>query len=656
MKYNSLKVFWSILGLGTFLMITPTFIAAEENTDSTNPLSIDIDVLSEDSENAEILDVDINNLLGIENIDVKIPNSEENTEEIGSITINDEERVRIETDILTETETQVADEQAVVDVVVEELLGTEEVEVEVLKQDEIQSNGSHSSESAVADVTAKELLGTEEVEVEVLKQDENQSNGSHSSESAVVDVEAKELLGTEEVEVEVLKQKENQWNDSHSSGSAVADVEAKELLGTEEVNIEVLAQDERTSANASFYTEAVVQATIDNLAISDQIELNLLKKEKSIQDHNQMQEQQVVHLGLNDLPILDKLHLGFLENKTTKEKTNSLEDTALFTVGFGDESSTTKDSLLDEVKLGVLEKSRSSSEKSQAEKSAIVGLEISDTSLGDFATYVLLSKLTKDNGNIRNNSGLIEVNSDNLALLEDVHIGVLDRHEKANGQNSSSFSEGAIQLDIMPDFMDKISADVLSNESSATSDRIYRNSRAIAIGLIGDDILEGVDIEILPTESIIEGAPINPLLPVEDVGEVAEGNKSGDTEDNVVVPGIEENNNDKGIEEDASVINEDEKTTVEQNPSPDEEIIVAEGEISDSKDRRTETTPSLQVNDESLTEEEDGAGIGANFNSSDGNFFNGPSLPQTGGFFTGVMLLFIALSLLGSGWAIRRLA
>lgn len=395
--------------------------------------------------------------------------------------------------------------------------------------------------------------------------------------------------------------------------------------------------------NGSSNNESVAQATIDNLITTDQIELNVLKSDESIHDQSQMEEQQAVHFEINDLPLLETLHVGLLENKSIEESTLLQEASALLTVGLGDDSSSTTSSLLDEVEINVLQNSQSSSNNFEAEKSAVVGLELADTNLGDLSTYVLLSESAVDNGDMMNNSGLVEVNSDDLAILEDVHLGVLDKHEEGDGQNSL-FSEGVIQLDILSDFTDEIEVDILTNDELTTNSEAYQNEKTISIGLINDLVGE-TNIDILPTKSYATAAFDNPILPLEDGEEVVGDNG---------LDGAEEDNNEEGTEEGTPVTNEDGGIIETQNPSTDEEIIVVDSESSESKDTMIEK-PTLTEGDESVTEE-DMSGIGANFNNSDGNFFTGSSLPQTGGFFTGVMLLIIALSLLGSGWTIRKLA
>lgn len=604
MKNNSMKVCWSLLGLWAFLLITPAFVAAEDN-DSDMSLSTDISILSESSENAEILDVEVSDLLGIDNLDVKIPNSEENTEELASVSINDEEMGHIEADVLTNTATTESNEQAAVNLAVEE------------------------------------LLGTDEIVVEVLKHKENEWNGSHSNESSVADVAAEELLGTDEVDLEVLKHKENEWYDSYSNESSVADIGVEELLGTDEVNLEILAHEEDALTNGSSNNEAVFQATIDDLITTDQIELNVLKREETMQNQIHMEEQQAVHLEIKDLPLLETLHVGVLESKSTEDSSLLQDASALLTVGLGDDSSSTASSLLKEVELNVLQNSQSSSDNFETEKSAVVGLEVADTSLGDLSTYILLSESTDDmDDNTSSNSGLVEVISDDLILLEDIHLGVLDRHMRDDGE-VSTFSEGVLEFNIVSDLTDKLDVEILTNDEITANRGTHRNGKIISIGLINDLVGE-TNVDILPTESYVTAALVNPMPPTEDVEVVAEG-------DTVESP------NEDSYTDNTPVTNEDGDIVEEQNPPTDEEIIVVDGGDSGPKDTMIET-PTLTEGDESLIEEEDESGIAANFNNMDGNSFAGSSLPQTGGFFSGVMLLMIALSLLGSGWTIRKLA
>ena len=621
MKNNSLKIIGSILGLGTFLMIAPSLVAAEES-ESTIP-SININLLSQDNEHAGILDVKVSDLIIIDNIDVKIPNVEENAEELAHVSITNEEIGTIEANVLTKTETVASNEQAVVDIGIQDIPIVNKVDVEILKQVENTSTDSSSNESALVDVAIEDLIVTENVDVEVLKQVENTSTDSTSSESALVDVAIEDLIVTENVDVEVLKQVENTSTDSFSNESTLVDV------------------------------------AIEDLIVTDRVEISVLDSENFMKGENKKETQKGVHLKLSNLPLLGTLHVGVLENKFVKKNQNQQKDSSLVTIGLGEESSLSN-SLIDKVELNVLENSQISSKNLQAEKSAVVGLELNDTSLGDLSTYVLLSESTMDKGNRTNNSGLLEVNTDDLLLLEDIHLGVLDRHVD-EGEEAFSLSEGLLQLDLISDLTDEISIDVLTNDEFTNNTGTYQNGKTISIGL-KNDLVGEINVDILPTENFVAATPINPMPPMEDVVEEVEGNEGEDgSSEEIITDHIPVAENDL-VTENNPVINEDEDSADEQNAPNDEGIIVVEEEGSDSSANTLIPNPNLIADgdDEILTEEkiteDDETSLGANFFNNDGNFFNGSSLPQTGGFFTGIMLLVIALSLLSGGWTIRKIA
>ncbi|WP_427138107.1 hypothetical protein [Psychrobacillus psychrodurans] len=699
MKNNSLKVVCSALGLWTFLLIAPTFVAAEEK-DSDTPMSLAINILDENSQNAEVLDAEVNDLLGIDSIQVKIPNIDRNTEEITSISITDNDSGDIDAGILTSTETVLSKEQAVVDiaikdvpsvnnvtvevlnneentsdhsksdesalidVAVEDLIVTNDVDVELLKQEENSLDHSKVSESSLVDVALEDLMTTGDVDVELLKQEENRSDHSKSDESALVDVAVEDLIVTDDVDVEVLKQEENSSDHSKSDESALVDAAVENLIVTDDVDVEVLKQEKNTSANGSFSNEGVVEATIE--VIADQLELNFFTDDESESDQEQMELYQGIHLSLNDIPLLETLHVGVLENQSIDQINNLKDSSQLLTVGLGDAETFPTNSLLDEVELNLLENEQSWSDDSNEEKNAAVSLGFYDSNLGDFTVDVMLSEFVNSDDYISNSSGLVELNTEDLPLLEDIHLGILDRHEEVEGEGSY-ISNGVLQLDILSDLTDEISADILANDEYVNEEGIYRNRQTITIGVV-NDILGETIIDILPTETF-EALSSNPVTPIPgneseevvienlDINEEEEGLSS---KNNTLIPGTDNVNNDEDITTDNSVAqndgNVDEGNALEElTPYPDEEIIVADGNESDSKDTMIEN-PTLTSDNESVTEEENVSGIGGNFNNTDDNFFTGSSLPQTGGFFTGMMLLIIALGLLGSGSAIRKLA
>ena len=767
MKNNSLKIICSALGLWIFLLITPTFVAAEEK-DSNIPVSIGINILNENSQNAEVLDVEVNDLLGIESIDVKVPNAYGNAEEIASISITDESIGNVDAGILTSTETAISQEHtgmdiaiedvpivnnvtvevlnheentsdnsmtmelALVDVAVEDLIVTDDVDVEVLNQKENTSDNSMTSESALVnvaledliatdnldvevlkqeenssgsfvsnestlvdvavedlivsddvdvevlnqkenssgsfvsdesalvDVALEDLIVTDDVDVEVLKQEENSSGSFVSDESALVDVSVEDLIVSDDVNVEVLKQKENSSDSSSSDESSLVDVAVEDLIVTDDIDVEVLKQEENTTTSGSFSEENVIGVIVEDSIIADQLELNVFNEGESKSNPDQMELHQSVHLSLNDIPLLETLHVGVLEDQT-----NSLQESSkVLTVGLGEEGSFPTNSLLDKMELNVIENEQSWSENSNAEKNAAVSLELDDTNLGDLTANVMLSELVNSDDSISNTSGLVELNTGDLPLLENIHLGILDRHKEDDGEKSY-ISEGVLQLDIVSDLTDEISADILTNDELVNEEGTYRNRQTVTIGSVNDLFGETI-IDILPTESFVASSS-NPLTPIPgdktEEGVIENPDINGEEEglspeNNTFIPGTDTVNNDEGLPTNDPVAQNDgnieEEATEELTSYPDEEIIVADGD-SESKDTMIEN-PDLTDDNESVSEEENLSGIGANFNNIDGNFFTGSSLPQTGGFFTGIMLLFIALSLLGSGWTIRKLA
>jgi len=654
MMKNNIKVLGYILGLGMFLTITPSYVAAEES-ESTIP-SLEINLLSQDTEQAEILDVKASDLLlGMDNIEVKIPNVDETAEELAFVSITNDEIGTIEANVLTktETETDTLNEQAVVDVEIEDIPIVNQVDVEALKKEENTSTDSISSESALVDVAVEDLIVTQDEDVEVLKNIENTSIASDTSESALVDVAVEELIVTEDVDVEVLKNIENKSTASDTSESVLVDVTVEELIVTEDVDVEVLKNIENTSTDFISSESTLVDVTIEDLIVTDQVELSVLDSENFMKNENQKEAQQGVHLKLNNLPLLEELHVGVLGNQFIKKNNSQQEESSLITIGLGEESSLAN-SPIDKVELNVLENSHFSNENLQAEKSAVVGLELNGTSIGDLSTYVLLSESTIAKENSTNNSGLIEVNNDDLLLLEDIHLGVLDRHVEEDDK-AYSLSEGLLQLDLLSNLTEEVSIDVLANDELSNNSGTYRNRKTISIDLTNDVVGE-VIVDILPTENYVAATPTNPMPPMEGiVEEVVDKEIEGDSSEDITIVADTPPEEDNLIPENEPVTNEAEEGVDNQNTTSDEGIIVVEDEGLNSANMMIQTPTVTEDDEENLTEE-DRFSLGVNFNNNDSNFFTGSSLPQTGGFFTGIMLLIIALSLLGSGWTIRKLA
>ncbi|MFJ7969961.1 hypothetical protein [Psychrobacillus sp. NPDC096389] len=651
MKTISLNFTCTVFGFLMLLLLTPLLAEAAEN-DSNLPSQIEVNVLNDNSEKAPILDVEINDLLGIDNIDVEIPNANglqnsNEEEKLVNVSVVDEEIGNLEVDVLSQTESTASSEQAVVDITAEDLIVADDVNVEVLKQEESSTETSYSNKSAVADITAEDLVVTNDANIEVLGQEEFLTETASSKESAVVDIASQDLVIADDVNVEVLKQEESSTETFSSNKSAVADLTAEDLVVTDDANIEVLGQEESLTETAYSSEVAVVDAELAPNIIADQIDLEVLADKEYVTKDSTTEEtmnlEEGVHLKITNVPVVEAIHVGVLESQTSASNEGFAETSSLLNVKTEDEN---PNFLLNDLELNVLPISDSNEGESEQSSSSVASLETVDGLLGDLSADVLLSRWTSDENTNMFDSGLVELVSDQFPITDQMHIGILDYHEM-NGINEQYSNDGVLQVDILSDQLDELTVDVLTNDYYSNSEGSFESNNGISFG-VNNDLLQNTNVQILAREEFVAALPINSP---NNSGE-SEGGSPENGEENTPVENEVPALVDEGAEEvyaDASG-NDNMNEDTNSNTDPNASMNTNEEETAD--DSTTETAANNE-------EEQDDASLFGNLNDISFNgseMQDGSMLPRTGGFFDGMLLMLLALSLLASGLTIRKFA
>ncbi|QFF97788.1 hypothetical protein PB01_02585 [Psychrobacillus glaciei] len=589
MRTIILKLTCTIFAILTLVLLAPSFAGAEEN-DTYLPLNVEVNVLDNNSEKAEILDVNVNNLLGIDSINVEIPNEKNkqnsngnNEEAIADVSVNDKGIGDIKARVLSRKETALLNEEAVVDIAASDLLTVDEMDLAVLRQEVTSEENAFSREEAVVDIAIQGMTVVDEVDVGVLKQEQASTESATSSEKAVADIRVDDLIIADQAELDVLSE--------------------------------------------------------SNLTIKDEIHQGTLEV------------QQGVHLKTSDLPILENLHVGVLENQYVETTNGYYENSKILTVSLGDDGSPTlKNITLGDLELNVLEFKNMKNDSSELESSSLVGIELVDSFLGDLSTFVLLSESAKDEEFQATNSGVVKLVGNELPVLDGIHLSVLDQHQKLNGE-SKTFSEGVVQLDILSDVLDELSVDVLTTEGYTNSEGTSQIDHLITIGLT-NDVIGNTVIDILPRENYVAGQtvikPTNPSEESEDNYDENIGGSIGGTTD---TDGDREEVNGDGspgkttdTSEDADEVNND-----TANETTDGSLKGHNTVGNENTDREENETSIVGFSSNSN-------GVKGNSSSSNSEFYVGSSLPKTGGLFTSVMLIIMAICLVGSGVTIRKFA
>ncbi|WP_391119685.1 hypothetical protein [Psychrobacillus sp. L3] len=526
MKTISKNFTCTVLGFLTMLFLAPSFVVAEGNG-SHLTLQIEVNLLDNNPDKADIVDVEVNKLIGIESVNTKVPNEGKTEEALVTASVIDEEIGDTEVSVLSQSETKSASEKALVDIVTEKPLIVDEVNVDIMNQQES------------------------------------------------------------------------------------------------------LTETDKTSK------EAVVDIGLENLAIVEDVEIGVLKQEQVEEGATSSHEDQGVHSKIPDLPVLGTLHVGLLESEKKKVNEEYVDNSKLLTIEL-------ENAILEGLELNVLENNNMENDSFEKHESSVVGAELVDQVLGNITINVLLSESIKEGDFTKYDSGVVELVSNELPVLNEVHLGILDRHSQSSGEEKS-FSEGVLQLDVFSDVIGSLNADALTSKGYTESGGTTQRDNTISLGL--NNLLGSTVIDILSRETYLAAQPIiNPNNPNNDPDESADETSEGN---NAEVP--------------VSVADNEEGSTEGNKGTYDD---MNESTNDGTTGTIDETTNEVDY-DVGATEEDESSlvGFSANSNGVSGNktlsnsgIFTGSSLPKTGGFLNSMMLLLMAVCLLVCGVTIRKFA
>lgn len=352
MKTIIIKLTCTVLAILTLVLLAPSFAVAEEK-DSNLPLNIEANVLDNDTEKAEILDVKVNNLLGIDNINIEIPKENHDNNSNGTIkdsfvnvSVKDEKIDDIQVDVLAQPESALSSKAAVVDITVQDLSVVDNVNLGVLKQEEISTEDASLREEAVIDTVIQDMILVDNLDVAVLKQEEISTESVVSSEKAVnstindesnqgeireqqaIHVKFSELPILETLHVGVLENQSAKTNDSYYENSklltlGLGDSISSQNASVDELELSVLESSNLENGKFLYDKSSVVGGELANSFLGD-LSTFVLVSESTKDEEFLATNSGVVELVGNELPIVNGIHLGVLDQH---EQLNGDEET-----------------------------------------------------------------------------------------------------------------------------------------------------------------------------------------------------------------------------------------------------------------------------------------------------------------------------------------
>ena len=442
---------------------------------------------------------------------------------------------------------------------------------------------------------------------------------------------------TDYVEIEVLSTDESKAN--------ILDVE---LGDSTAIEVQVATEAQSNLEDGATGQFEIIQDTVKELkdVVDDKLDVEVLPNPKT--------DSAVVEIELTDT-LVDEVNVEVLPDKSAITEGLTIEESAVVDIEL-------KATLVDDVNVEVLPDKSSSVEGSTNEESAVADMGLTNDLLGDTEIKVLYQESStsfdggsEDSKTTTSDNALIEGETEDLLILQDIHVGVLDNHFSDN-QDEQSTASGVVQVDLSEGILDETEVNILVRETFGTEEGTREQESGLSLD-IGNNLIGSPSLDILTSDVF---APVE--LP--DAGEETPnpGTETPDTGEETPTPGTE--TPDTGNET-PTLGTETPDTGEETDPvggtsGSGDEITDPEGGTSSTGESTLNLGSGTTGGDSSWSES---LGIQTALNNqntsslfqSNYNAQNQDSLPKTGGLINGTLLFMIALLLLVGGVAIRKM-
>ncbi|MCG7346585.1 hypothetical protein MHZ92_21010 [Sporosarcina sp. ACRSL] len=492
--------------------------------------------------------------------------------------------------------------------------------------------------------------------------------------SSVLDVDISDVQIVGDVNVNIPSEPED-------ASDALATVEVSDSV-LDELNISVLENTDSKAAAVSVDFES---------SLTDEVEVDIVSSDKTADSF----DGGVVEVNAKNQPLLGETHVGVLDTHSSAH-----EDGRSISAGL---SQTDVDQgLLDNTSVNVLATEKAEDMSTTHEMSAVVDISVEDVDgIADDLDVSLLKRTelnatdaseskaslasvelgdehvdvaSSDSKTNAFDGGLVEVEGEDVPLLGETHVGVLDMHTTA-GEEGKTSSSGLIQTDVGAVLLEDKSVGVLVRKMVTTEDGHVATSSGASLDLglpetdtLSADVLkrerqyviainEPPSVVVPPVigEDGTEESTEESNMPNTPDAASSDGNEDGtvpnlDQETGIPSVNVDDSTDDFSNEEEGAENNRDSNGTVE------EEWESAVG---------TGLSGGVDADSGSKTGNLSGTGdASAFFSTGQSNVMTGlamnnadprSSLPKTGGFWDGERLAFLALFLVGMGFAMRRM-
>ncbi|QTD40955.1 hypothetical protein [Sporosarcina sp. Te-1] len=537
MKNKSLKYGFLSLGVYTAILLVPSMAQAEEATDN-GLLGVEVNLLEKQDSNPSLLNVELTNVPVIGDVKVNVPSNLGRNEEgnpkdaLASVNVQDGIVENADISVLGTSESESESKSSVATVQVNSDL-TGNLELDVASSEKDESEGSSSYDGGLVEVNAEDLPILGETHVGVLDEHVTTSEADSTVSGGLVQADLDKGL-LEDTAMKVLAGEQSTSKEGQSDMSAVADVHVGGgvLEGiVDELDDSVLKGTESTDTDSVAAKDSLVSIGMESDLMND-VNIDVGSEDFRKDENSYSYDSGLVELNAEDLPILGETHVGVLDEHVTGSENASsvsgglvqadldkglLEETAVKVLA-GEQSTTAEgdsnmsaaadvhvgggvlEGIVDEVNVSVLKATESTDTDSMTAKDSLVSVGLQSNLTNGVNVDVASGDFRADGNSYSYDGGLVEVNAEDLPILGQTHVGVLDEHVTAEGEDFSSSSSLA-QVGLTDGLLDGTALDVLKNEVQTTDAGVLETNTGLGLEL-GLPILDTVKVEVLKTQRL----------------------------------------------------------------------------------------------------------------------------------------------------------
>lgn len=333
----------------------------------------------------------------------------------------------------------------------------------------------------------------------------SKNSDDEEKDHALVSVEVTDGI-LDELNVSVAAESKTEEGDSKK---ALASIEVKSSI-TNDVTVDVASNDNQESS----IDGGLVEINAEDLPLLRETHVGIIDKHVESGNDSESFSAGLVQVDI-DGDLLKDTSVDVIVEETTKNAEGWEFNSAVVNVS---NEGGILDGLVDELDLTILENHQLKTADSELSKQTIASAGLKSPLTKDLNGDVGLLQSQMSEDAMAFDVGLVEVNAEDLPLLGDTHIGLLDKHTKAEGEEIS-FTSSLAQVNLDGSLLNDTAIIVLGKDAQATEEGYVITSGVLQTDL---SLLDSDSIAI----DIITSQQLYPVF-IEENSSTGNGNDDG---------------------------------------------------------------------------------------------------------------------------------